>query len=188
MTYWSSEAAMTCGFGIVPGLPRLVVVERLSSSRTSWHRSMHWSQMYTPGPATSLRTCSCPLPQNEQRVCRRRSSRSVTAYPLDCPHSYQRPHGLLSGVRSGAATRLGCLRLRRRARRPSTIASFAVRRSTALDAALDDLVDQSVLLGLLGAHEEVAIRIVVHHLDRLAGVVGKDFVEATAHPQDLLGM
>ena len=52
------DAAMTCGLGIVPGLPRLVVVDRLSSSRTSWHRSMHWSQMYTPGPATSLRTCS----------------------------------------------------------------------------------------------------------------------------------
>src|ERR1700720_119073 len=70
---------MTCGFGIVPGLPRFVVVERLSSSRTSWHRSMHWSQMKTPGPATSLRTWSCPLPQNEQRVYRRRSSLSFIA-------------------------------------------------------------------------------------------------------------
>ena len=30
----------------------------------SLHRSMHSSQMYTPGPAISLRTCFCDLPQN----------------------------------------------------------------------------------------------------------------------------
>src|SRR5258708_12975914 len=54
---------------------------------------MHWSQMYTPGPATSLRTCSCPLPQKEQRVWRLRSSRSFMA-----------PSGLLSlSPRRGAA-------------------------------------------------------------------------------------
>src|SRR5579859_6634374 len=34
---------------------------------------MHWSQMYTPGPATSLRTWSLPFPQNVQRSCMRRS-------------------------------------------------------------------------------------------------------------------
>src|ERR1700726_4245801 len=144
---------MTCGLGIVPGLPRLVVVERLSSSRTSWHRSMHWSQMYTPGPATSLRTCSWPLPQKEQRVCRRRSSRSVTAYPSDCLHSYQRPYGLPLRVSCCAATRLGCLGLGWGAGRPATVAAFAVGSPAALDAALDDLVDEAVVLGLLGAHE-----------------------------------
>ena len=36
-----------------------------SSSMISLHRSMHSSQMYTPGPAMSLRTCFCDLPQNE---------------------------------------------------------------------------------------------------------------------------
>src|SRR5579863_9734664 len=82
---------MTWGFGIVPGFPRFVVVDLLSSSRTSWHRSMHWAQMYTPGPATSFRTCSWPLPQNEQRVCRRRSSHSVTAFPLDWFEFLPRP-------------------------------------------------------------------------------------------------
>src|SRR5438874_13759109 len=57
----------------------LVPADRLSSSRTSWQRSMHWSQMNTPGPATSLRTWSWPLPQKLQRVYRRRSSRSFIA-------------------------------------------------------------------------------------------------------------
>src|SRR6185503_15175897 len=33
----------------------------------SWQRLMHSSQMYTPWPAMSLRTCSWLLPQNEQR-------------------------------------------------------------------------------------------------------------------------
>src|SRR5712692_5845305 len=63
----------------------LVPAERLSSSRTSWQRSMHWSQMKTPGPATSLRTWSWPLPQKLQRVYRRRSSLSFigpSQYPL----------------------------------------------------------------------------------------------------------
>ncbi len=31
----------------------------------SLHRSMHSSQMYTPGPAISFLTCFCDLPQNE---------------------------------------------------------------------------------------------------------------------------
>src|SRR5579859_6725254 len=31
----------------------------------SLHRSMHSSQMYTPGPAMSFFTCFCDFPQNE---------------------------------------------------------------------------------------------------------------------------
>src|SRR5664279_1047700 len=33
----------------------------------SWHRLMHSSQMYTPWPAISLRTCSWLFPQKLQR-------------------------------------------------------------------------------------------------------------------------
>jgi len=36
-----------------------------SSSRISLQRSMHSSQIYTPGPAMSYLTWSCDLPQNE---------------------------------------------------------------------------------------------------------------------------
>src|SRR4029077_12535484 len=128
---------MVLGLGIKPVFFFLVPADRLSSSRTSWHRSMHWSQMYTPGPATSFRTCSWPFPQKEQRVCRRRSSRSVMAYPSDCLHSYQRPYGLPLRVGCCAATRLGCLGLGWGAGRPATVAALAVGGPAALDAALD---------------------------------------------------
>src|SRR5438046_6403058 len=89
MTYWSSAAQIVFGLGIKPVFCFFWPAERLSSSRTSWQRSMHWSQMKTPGPATSLRTWSCPLPQNEQRVYRRRSSLSfIDSFSLSlglCP-------------------------------------------------------------------------------------------------------
>ena len=68
MTYWSRAAQIVFGFGMKPVFCFLVPAERLSSSSTSWQRSMHWSQMNTPGPATSFRTWSWPLPQKLQRV------------------------------------------------------------------------------------------------------------------------
>src|SRR6185312_1650259 len=40
-----------------------------SLSMISLQRSMHSSQMYTPGPAISFLTCRCDLPQKEQRSC-----------------------------------------------------------------------------------------------------------------------
>ena len=39
---------------------------RTSSRMISVQRSTHSSQMNTVGPAISLRTSCCPLPQNEQ--------------------------------------------------------------------------------------------------------------------------
>src|SRR6266576_4755618 len=40
-----------------------------SSSMISLQRSMHSSQMYTPGPAMSFLTCRCDLPQKEHSSC-----------------------------------------------------------------------------------------------------------------------
>src|SRR5438270_9550118 len=40
-----------------------------SSSMISLQRSMHSSQMYTPGPAISFLTCRCDLPQKLQSSC-----------------------------------------------------------------------------------------------------------------------
>src|SRR3954471_16999802 len=48
----------------------------------SLQRSMHSSQMYTPGPAISFFTCRCDLPQKEQRSC---SFESVGRATLDLP-------------------------------------------------------------------------------------------------------
>ena len=42
-------------------------VSSISSSMISWQRLTHSSQMYTPWPAMSLRTCSWLLPQKQQR-------------------------------------------------------------------------------------------------------------------------
>src|SRR5579859_303184 len=55
--------------------------------------------MNTPGPATSLRTWSWPFPQNEQRVYRRRSSRSfiVTSSTWGlCPSRRRRRRGIMA--------------------------------------------------------------------------------------------
>src|SRR3954467_7834808 len=40
-----------------------------SSSMISLQRSMHSSQMYTPGPAMSFLTCRWDFPQKEQSSC-----------------------------------------------------------------------------------------------------------------------
>src|SRR5215207_10563182 len=59
-----------------------------SSSMISLQRSMHSSQMYTPGPAISFLTCRCDLPQKEQRSCslesvgRATGSSPLSAYAL----------------------------------------------------------------------------------------------------------
>jgi hypothetical protein len=49
----------------------------------------------------------------------------------------------------------------------------------------DHLVDDPVLLGLLGGHEEVAVRVLGDPLERLAGVVQQDPVQLVADTQDL---
>ena len=69
-----------------------------SESRTSLQSRTHRSQMKTPGPATSLRTLSLLLPQNEQRpshgwrlpasLCSLRlNTIYVQGYPDVCPAS-----------------------------------------------------------------------------------------------------
>src|SRR5215204_1955172 len=52
-----------------------------SSSMISLQRSMHSSQMYTPGPAISFLTCLCDLPQKEQRSCSLESVGRATRSP-----------------------------------------------------------------------------------------------------------
>src|SRR5678816_3232173 len=54
---------MPRGFG--SSSKRSSVVSLSSSSMISLHRSMHSSQMYTPGPAMSFFTCFCDFPQKE---------------------------------------------------------------------------------------------------------------------------
>ena len=51
----------------MPGSLEVVVTS--SSSMISLQRSMHSSQMYTPGPAISFLTWRCDLPQKLQSSC-----------------------------------------------------------------------------------------------------------------------
>src|SRR3954470_11387259 len=66
-----------------------------SSSMISLQRSMHSSQMYTPGPAISFLTCRCDLPQKEQRSCSLESVGRATSLAL--PFRPQRPPSLVLG-------------------------------------------------------------------------------------------
>src|SRR3981189_3135398 len=67
MTYWSSANLIWRGFGSFVLEVLALGASSISSSMISWHRLMHSSQMYTPWPAISLRTCSWLLPQKLQR-------------------------------------------------------------------------------------------------------------------------
>src|SRR4051794_9840738 len=112
-----------------------------SSSMISLQRSMHSSQMYTPGPAMSFLTCRCDLPQNEQSSCSFESVGLAISDPLLA------------------------------ARAPSVVR--------------DDPVDDAVLLGLLGGHEVVALRVLADVRHVLAGVSGDDLVELAPQVDDL---
>src|SRR6516225_6156143 len=62
---------------------------------------------------------------------------------------------------------------------------------SALGASLDrgqDLVDDAVLLGLIGGEELVALDVAADLLLVLAGVPGQDDLHGRAHPQDLPGL
>src|SRR5919112_4630740 len=93
-----------------------------SSSMSSLQRSMHSSQMYTPGPAISFLTCRCDFPQKEQRSCSLESVGRATSLP---PELVLRDHP----------------------------------------------IDDPVLLGLVRAHEVVALGVAAHLVDLLTGVV-----------------
>src|SRR5438876_7418157 len=98
----------------------------------SLHRSMHSSQMYTPGPAMSFFTCFCDLPQKEHF---RRSESPNFAIP-PAPSASVRAR-----ILEGPRWILGRLR-RQRCKLGLHL------------AAGDDLIDDTVFLRLLGRHDE----------------------------------
>src|SRR5690606_260189 len=57
-----------------------------------------------------------------------------------------------------------------------------------LGPVLDDLVDDAVLLRLVGAHEPVAVHVLGDTVDCLAGVLGQNLVQPLACVQDFLGL
>ena len=51
----------------------------------------------------------------------------------------------------------------------------------------DDIINNTVFLALVGRHDVVALGVVLDTLDRLAGVVHENVVDALAHAQDFAG-
>src|SRR5882672_6123765 len=102
-----------------------------SSARISLQRVMHSLQMYTDGPEMNFRTESLDLPQNEQRRC----------LSLD----------MALRVRTGVGRSLEKCRSPPGASRDLGWDEFR--------ALGDDVVDQAVFLGFLGAHEPVAVHV-----------------------------
>src|SRR6476619_2707460 len=149
MTYWSRASLIWCGLGSLVLEVFGRGVSRSSSSMISWHRLMHSSQMYTPWPAMSLRTCSWLFPQKEQRY--------GTLGPLElllvvtCPIS-----SLLFGLlRSG----LFALRDRRAlAAGQARIVGLGDQRVTRQRV---DRVDDAIVLRRVGSHEIVPIGVLL---------------------------
>src|SRR6266540_180769 len=174
MTFLAWSWQISRGFGSSSSLSS--EVSESSSSMISLHRSMHSSQMYTPGPAMSFLTCFCDLPQKEHFS--RSESPNFAIYPGSrpfLPATFVPPAG--PGHRPAADHRRI---LRGSGRRRSQFRTNLPAR--------EDLVDHAVLLGLLGRHDEVAVGVVADLLDRLARVLSKDLVEELPVPQDLLGL
>src|SRR5271155_126477 len=112
-----------------------------SSSMISLQRSMHSSQMYTPGPAISFLTCRWDLPQKLQRSCSLESVGRAMRF-------------LSAGERRSVAR----ARSRRLALPGSCLGNLA---SVLRDHAIDD----SVLLCLLGTHEVVPLGVLPDFID-----------------------
>src|SRR6478609_2478780 len=173
MTYWSSASLIWCGFGSFALDAFGRGVSRSSSSMISWHRLMHSSQMYTPCPAMSLRTCSWLLPQKEHRY----GTFGPFALPLvvvTCPSRSLLVLGLLRWLGSGAVAGLfGCLR----AFAADHAGIMRLRdQGTALHRV--DRVDDAIVSGVVGSHEIVAVGVADDLVQRLAGVAREDLVVA----------
>src|ERR671916_140093 len=100
MTYWSRANVICRGFGSLATVGFAFGCSSISSSMISWQRLMHSSQMYTPWPAMSLRTCSWLLPQNEQRYGTFAPLLPlVVLNPIPLPAGLARPAAAGSGLR-----------------------------------------------------------------------------------------
>src|SRR5205085_1287781 len=139
MTYCSRKSWISLGLGSSSNFRS--EDSESSSSMISLQRSMHSSQMYTPGPAMSFFTCFWDLPQNEH--FRRSESPNFAISRLPDPPNH-------AAGRLAARPRVPILRASRR-RGSKFRLSFSRG---------DDLVDEPVFLGLLGRHDEIAVRVV----------------------------
>src|SRR5690242_14758008 len=175
-----------------------------SSSMISLQRSMHSSQMYTPGPAMSFFTCFWLFPQNEHfsrsppspmratqfllymgppapdrmdpawRACP--AMPSTACYLTVPPCGVRWTNQTPSAAREGRGEALPALR---RYRHGGGLSPLQGRQH---------LVDEAVLLGTVRAQELVALDVAADLLFGLARVPGQDGLHGLAHPVDLVGL
>src|SRR5258708_24455128 len=160
----------------------------------SLQRSMHSSQMYTPGPAMSFLTCFWLFPQNEH-LSRSPPSpmRATQLSPLRgtarrAERCAKRDVGFDLTVSEvlGEHSRMDCGGEAQGSPGPPALLGRHY-----LDSALpadEDIVDEAVLLGLLGGKDLVALDVVRDLLHGLAAVPGQDRLELLTDPHDLSGL
>src|SRR5690606_35960054 len=180
----------------------------------SLQRSMHSSQMYTPGPAISFLTCFWLLPQNEHLS---RSAPSPTrAIGTSCSSGFLlgarrpadpgaqhhctlcRPGDARANTGRVSAARCSHGGPRTRARGPARPAAagaeprawsvVSARGDGGRLAALEHLVDQAVLLGRLRREDLVPLDVVADLFDVLARVLRHCVLQPLAHTDHLVGV
>src|SRR5690606_12598078 len=146
----------------------------------SLHSSTHSSQMNTLGPAISLRTSCWLFPQNEQyRILLLSLERPCRSSVMRSPIGISGGSGsrIAPGPRAASATGSGSPRAH-----AAAVGNGAAACSGGLDGvfrtALEHFVDQPVVARGLGALEVVALGVVGHGFERLAGMAGQDLVQA----------
>src|SRR4051794_31310747 len=154
-----------------------------SSSMISLQRSMHSSQMYTPGPAMSFLTCFWLLPQKEH------FSRSPPSPMRATGHPPVRSRIIVQEPYDGTSRRPGM----GQGHEELTSTSHIDLRSRSGQgrgglARLEDRVDEAVLDGALGRQDLVALDVAADLFNRPARVIADHFFEKLAHPQDLVGL
>src|SRR4051812_30774226 len=174
MTYWSRANLIWRGFGSLAACGRVFGCSSISSSMISWQRLMHSSQIYTPCPAISFRTCSWLLPQKEQRYGTLGPlvlPVAVTDAVLSLPSS-----PLLLGLPGRRPVLADACRLRHRRALAARQSGIVRLRDQRLPRKRVDRVDDAIVLGFLGRHEKVPVGVSLDLLERLAGVLRQDLV------------
>src|SRR5437660_50427 len=168
----------------------------------SLQRSMHSSQMYTPGPAMSFLTCFWLFPQKEHLSRSPPSPMRATRSPPGTRNRPGGPDGCYDGtaftavanpsfVRRGPGSACRASRATNRIPfgdgrspdRPSRDASGGADGRQL--AALDDLVDQAVVDRLGRGEDLVALDVGPNLVLGASRVARQQRLEQRAHPQDL---
>src|SRR4051812_31960816 len=156
----------------------------------SLQRSMHSSQMYTPGPAISFLTCFWLFPQKEHFSRSPPSPiRATGGHPPVGRARYVKPVHRLCADCAGQDPKAPQTvpRAAPDAGMDTRYVSGSGERRDGL-ARLDHGVDQAVLDRLGGGQDLVTLDVLADLVERTTAVVADHLLEQLAHPQDLVGL